>query len=935
VKVCDKCGACFEDRYEACGYDGASLSASFPGKRVLGDRYLLEQRIDAGAMGEVFRAAHLQVGSTVAVKMMLPRREGLRVGLQRFHREAQILGQIKHPNAVLVIDFGVEERADARFPYLVTEYLRGAPLSARLEGDPRLSVSEVERIVAPLCEAVEEAHEVGVIHRDIKPSNIFLEELRDGSEVVKVLDFGIAKFVELTDELLQQKRLENARWALEYAQSDPDLLEEVAQVRAGDAPTTPQRLRSLSSSASSNEPRPETITEAGFMIGTIPYMAPEQMTGEGVSRQTDVYAVATVVFQLLAGRLPFAGGDDEIVTAKVTDDPPSLRELGVDVSEELDLFLQRALAMEPVDRPESVMAVAQALALAHEAMPPAVDSQDVAGRLDALVAGLDRLSLTLESFGLEGDVDELYEQARDRFLSLDRSLAGARAAADGLGAPLDAAEQALLGDALLDVRSAQGRLTRALHGASTVAAEASEYVDYLAALWSRANGRLETIASDLEERTGAADTKSAPHLSADQLFAAPELDTDELAALTRRLESADALERSDALDELLCEHSAQIARVLDRSREGDERVEALARALWPCADALVWLELYPCGQTLSGRPLPSTSVRLLPRLHALPRSEATLPFHALSSVFSSASDPAASASALERALEEVGEARADMLWRCLLAHPLPSLRELAVAALQLADFWNAISHPATPLAAVLTIFRRVQSTAPPEYLTVFFLCLADRLRNPGPREDLQSAFALLLRFFDVPNFHEDVVFEPLLEVDRVLRERAASQRLKLDDEAGYETRLRAFLSEGARQSKPPENLRDVPLPLQRKLARDGHFLPYFVCHAVEGLARETLPHLLRLDDVTRFLRLPRIHRAVLVELSKRRRFFRKDEPRLALLHNPKTPAPVARPFLPILSLAQLRRLAQDRSASAEVRQLASGFADRLERRRRL
>jgi serine/threonine-protein kinase len=188
MKICSSCGACFDDNYDLCGFDGGRLAALFPGSRVLGGRYLLEQQVAEGAMGVVLRATHLQLGSTVAAKLMRPQQKGAHVALARFQREAQILGQIKHPNAVLVMDYGVEERRGERVPYLVMEFLRGESLQSVLERKGRLSLDELGRILLPLCE------------RDIKPSNVVLEKLRDGSEIVKVLDFGIAKFVSRREE---------------------------------------------------------------------------------------------------------------------------------------------------------------------------------------------------------------------------------------------------------------------------------------------------------------------------------------------------------------------------------------------------------------------------------------------------------------------------------------------------------------------------------------------------------------------------------------------------------------------------------------------------------------------------------------------------------------------------------------------------------------
>jgi hypothetical protein len=198
--------------------------------------------------------------------------------------------------------------------------------------------------------------------------------------------------------------------------------------------------------------------------------------------------------------------------------------------------------------------------------------------------------------------------------------------------------------------------------------------------------------------------------------------------------------------------------------------------------------------------------------------------------------------------------------------------------------------------------------------------------------DVMEAFELLKLFFLVPVFHEDLVFEPLLQLDQSLRIRAAELQLRVPAEDTYADNVATFTAAGVTESQPPASLVHIPLPIQRRLARAGHFLSYFVSHNNERVARETLPHLLRMDDVTRYLRITTIHRAVLTELARNKRYFRQEAPRLALLQNPKTPAPVARLFLPFLPHEQLRFLSVNRHISAEVRQLAEGYLERLAQR---
>jgi serine/threonine protein kinase len=921
MKVCNKCGACFEDAYDLCSFDGGALDAPFEGKRVLGDRYLLEQRVAEGAMGVVFRATHLQVGSTVAVKLMRPQRDGLRIGMQRFWREAQILGQIKHPNAVLVIDFGVEERAPSPFPYLVTEFLRGQPLSDVLQAHGRMTLAEAAQVVGPLCEAVEEAHEAGVIHRDIKPSNVFLERLRDDSEVVKVLDFGIAKFVELDAELLERKRKERAEWAMAYAPDERDLLDEVAAVRANEAPTAPARLRSLAS-AEGEAASEGTITEAGFMIGTIPYMAPEQMTGEEVSRRTDVYAVATLLFRLLAGRLPYEGTDDEIIAGKVSGDVPSLRELGVEVPASLDEVVVHALALEPNDRPARVLeladALTQAMRLEEEREP---DARELAVRLGAAAAAFTPLVVAMEAFAqTEGDADA-YANARDRILSLLSPLAEAAQQADRLPTRLDADEREPLARLSDDLAGAADRAGAALRQSATLHGEAKERADYLRALFGRLQASTTLLCAELDDRVE--ETSAPPPAPAASVFDDTSLDDTDLGELVRPLLSGDELISSEAFDELLSGHAGLVIDHL--RREPEPTTDDLVRGLWRFADALLLRELYP----VRGH----QTVRLLPALRRY-KGDAATPFRDLAALFARPAEGEAALddSALDAELGRASAADRPILLRALLVHPVERARQRALRDLRPADVWQAVAFAQTPIDVLRAIFERVAERAGDEYLKVFFLCCYDRLLLATGAE-LDDAFRLLERFLWVDCFSEDVVFDRLIDLDTTLRERALEVGASIPGEAAYVARATEFARAGAVESQTPDNFRDVPLPVQRLLARKGLFLSYFVSHANERVAKETLPHLFKKEDVTRYLRVPTIHRAVIVGLSRKRRLLRKEAPRLALLHNPRTPAHAARPFVPLLSVEQLRQLSSDKAANAEVRGLATTFLSRLKHRR--
>jgi serine/threonine-protein kinase len=903
VRVCPACGACSDDSFDLCPVDGVVLASSLVGPRVLSGRYRLERKLAEGAMGQVFQATHLALGNHVAVKVMRPQQRDVRVALKRFHKEARILGAIKHPNAVLITDFDVEHRPGGALPFFVTELLRGRPLEELLDERGRLSLVEVERIVVPLCDAVDEAHALGIVHRDLKPSNVFLERLRDGGEVVKVLDFGIAKLLSRATETPAPIVLEPRTPALDDAVRD-----EILTALDDDAEplTRPGRAHPLTSSVGNAEGGHGTSTYAGLMVGTIPYMAPEQMTGEHITRRADVHAVAVLVFEMLAGRLPFDGSDEDIIDAKLSDERPSLRELGVDVPEPLDALLKACFALDPTERPDSVRTLA--LALTDAVRADNAESDPVSGLARVLATVTEALrgasaspggvSVSSSSSGIARGVGA---RVRDALLSagmgLDAGrgfLAALRRRGSGPPAPALVAAQLELDDALVALREQLG----------AVAAIDVDGAAYLQSLWRRIDGFHQEVA-ELFETAAPADLLD-PLDAVDPLAAVLDQATPSATkpgsrasfdALVERLSGRDALDAHDALDLLLDEH---LETMMGSLQTAGPRAVAIVEGLWGHADALLLRDLG----------VERGALRLVPWLASHPGADPHARF----------------ARVVEALRDRRGAAAVDVVarlpdprpaLRCLLLHPVVEARAAALAGLGLAEIWTVVAHPRTPVAVLAFIFGRLHEQGLTDHLKVFFLCVKDTVQTASAAE-LPAALGLVRAFFDVACFHEDLVFEPLLDLERAVRARADAAGL-LDD--SYIRAVGRFVQDGARDDVPLERLRDIPLPILRKLARDGRLLTTFVSHPNERIARETVPHLLRLDEITRFLKIVTIHRAVLIELAKRRRLFKGDVPKLALLANPRTPPVAARPFIPLLSDEQLRTLTNNRQMNPDVRKL--------------
>jgi serine/threonine protein kinase len=234
--------------------------------QTLDDRYLILERLGAGGMGAVYRAEQLSVGRPVAIKVIDPRKVGDPQAIMRFVREARLASRLSHPNAVAILDF--DQTRDGVI-YLVMELLVGPTLDQLLRRSGRLSPERVIRIGMQICDALLGAHHLGIVHRDLKPSNVILLE----PELVKVVDFGLARTMELEDL---------------------------------------------------------TITEIGTMVGTPIYMAPEIMLTQPFDQRADLYSLGVVLYQLAADRLPFTAHSwPDLIRQVLTQDPISPVAFGV------------------------------------------------------------------------------------------------------------------------------------------------------------------------------------------------------------------------------------------------------------------------------------------------------------------------------------------------------------------------------------------------------------------------------------------------------------------------------------------------------------------------------------------------------------------------------------------------------------------------------
>jgi serine/threonine-protein kinase len=254
--------------------------------------YRIEAQIGQGGIGVVYRAHDPRLGRSVALKLLRVDAVGPSQG-PRFEREGKALAALSHPNIVSILDCGVSDSV----PYLVMELLDGQSLSQALEHKP-FDRKRAARVTRELLSALAYVHEQGLVHRDLKPGNVFLQKLPSGGEQVKLLDFGLAKFID----------------------------------RDGPGDTT--------------------LTRTGEVFGTPAYMPPEQWSGDKVDASADVYSAAAVCFEMLAGRRPFISEGQDLLRAQLLETPPFLHEACPDrvARPELERALQKALSKRARDR---------------------------------------------------------------------------------------------------------------------------------------------------------------------------------------------------------------------------------------------------------------------------------------------------------------------------------------------------------------------------------------------------------------------------------------------------------------------------------------------------------------------------------------------------------------------------------------------------------
>ncbi len=315
-KICPQCNTEYPPEQLFCPKDGSTLKSLGGAADLVGSIiqkvYHVTKKLGEGGMGTVYLAEHVKMGRKAALKVMNPGMVNDADAISRFNREAANASKINHPNVAAVYDFGETEDG---IIFLAMEFIEGPSLTKVIEDAGSLPAARAAEITRQASEALSVAHDMGIVHRDLKPDNIMLAKGRENTDIVKVVDFGIAK---------------------------------------------------------AGHDEGQKVTKTGMIVGTPEYMSPEQLSGDKLDGRSDTYSLALVAFNMLTGKLPFPGAtSQETMIARLTDQPKTLTEMKPTTpwSPDVQAVMDKALARDAAERYLTAAEFGRELARAVSMMP--------------------------------------------------------------------------------------------------------------------------------------------------------------------------------------------------------------------------------------------------------------------------------------------------------------------------------------------------------------------------------------------------------------------------------------------------------------------------------------------------------------------------------------------------------------------------------------
>jgi serine/threonine-protein kinase len=275
-------------------------TAELPPGSILVDKYLIQSVVGKGGMAIVFRALHLMMDRTVAIKMLLPEIAKDDETVARFQREAKAASALRHPNVITIYDYGISPEGQ---PFIVMDFLNGKSLEELLEQQGKMPLARAIPILAQACDALSIAHQCGIVHRDVKPSNIMVEDTLVQRDFVRLVDFGIAK-------------------------------------------------------AAGQDAGEQKLTKTGQVFGSLVYMSPEQCLGKQLDSRSDIYSFGCVIYEVFTCISPFLGETIfDTMSKHINSEPPFLQPLieNIPCAARLQEIFFKAVAKDPGDRYQTML----------------------------------------------------------------------------------------------------------------------------------------------------------------------------------------------------------------------------------------------------------------------------------------------------------------------------------------------------------------------------------------------------------------------------------------------------------------------------------------------------------------------------------------------------------------------------------------------------
>lgn len=310
IKKCPACNGEFPSDLVVCPNDRTMLLTPKKDEligQILNDRYKVVEEVGRGGMSAVYRGVHELMDRTVAIKVLLPQLVSDQISIKRFQQEAQAASHLQHPNVITVYDYGFVASGQ---PYLVMDFLEGESLSEIIKADKHVPVKRVIPIFMQACEALEHAHQKGVIHRDLKSSNIMLIDFEGKTDFVKVVDFGIAKLMP------------------------------------------------------SSGKQSQNLTQTGEVFGSPIYMSPEQCMAQSLDARSDIYSMGAMMYEALTGQPPLMGQSIiDTMQMHMSTPPKPFKEMRPDlkIPDALERVVLKALAKKPEQRYQSMQELRDAM----------------------------------------------------------------------------------------------------------------------------------------------------------------------------------------------------------------------------------------------------------------------------------------------------------------------------------------------------------------------------------------------------------------------------------------------------------------------------------------------------------------------------------------------------------------------------------------------